>query len=162
MNSNDLLGWVAAAATLATFYCQGMVRLRSLALVSNVCFIGFALSQAIWPVLVLHLLLLPLNVVRLLQARRASHAAATIVSTTAAATAAAGTAARRVTPPVPAPARPRRPWPAQPSGLALAGYAGPWAEGARGEASLMVLLSTVMITFTVSLVAFVALQGWLL
>ena len=148
MNSNDLLGWVAAAATLATFYCQGMVRLRSLALVSNVCFIGFALSQSIWPVLVLHLLLLPLNLVRLLQARRASHAAAAPACLTAA--------------PVPVPARRQRPAPPQLSVLALAGYAGPWAEAARGEASLMLLLSTVMITFTAGLVAFVLLHGWLL
>jgi len=49
-----------------------MVALRAVAIASNVAFIGYAALAGISPVLVLHALLLPMNVCRLLEAVRES------------------------------------------------------------------------------------------
>jgi len=49
---------------------RGMVPLRVMAIGSNVAFIGYAALAGLGPVLLLHALLLPLNVYRLLQALR--------------------------------------------------------------------------------------------
>jgi hypothetical protein len=68
MNWSDWLGWMAAGSTLAAFCCQEMNRLRAFAIMANVCFIGFGVLQAVWPVLALHAILLPLNLVRWHQA----------------------------------------------------------------------------------------------
>ncbi len=48
---------------------KAMVPLRAIAIASNVAFIAYGLGAALYPVLVLHAVLLPLNCVRLLQAR---------------------------------------------------------------------------------------------
>jgi CRP/FNR family transcriptional regulator, cyclic AMP receptor protein len=48
-----------------------MVALRSLAIVSNLAFIGYAALAHIYPVLLLHALLLPVNPSRLSQALHA-------------------------------------------------------------------------------------------
>lgn len=74
--ASDLLGYAAAALVLITFVAQSMRALRAIAIASNVAFIAYALVAALPPVLVLHLLLLPLNAWRLWQASRASAAAA--------------------------------------------------------------------------------------
>jgi CRP/FNR family cyclic AMP-dependent transcriptional regulator len=66
----DLLGWLAAALTLMTFCCQNMVRLRCAALVANGAFIAYGITAQLWPVLVLHFVLVPINVWRLVQASR--------------------------------------------------------------------------------------------
>lgn len=50
---------------LATFAVRSIVTLRCLAIASNLLFICYALSAFITPVLILHLLLLPLNLWRL-------------------------------------------------------------------------------------------------
>jgi hypothetical protein len=66
----DTLGWLAAGLTLATFICRDMRRLRLMALAANVAFIGYGAVAQIWPVLVLHLALVPVNLWRLNQAFR--------------------------------------------------------------------------------------------
>lgn len=66
--SADLLGYLASALVLATFCTQGMVRLRAVAITSNVAFIAYGALAGIPPVLLLHLILLPVNVCRLVQA----------------------------------------------------------------------------------------------
>ena len=70
MNVVDLLGYLAALLVLATFCMRGMVSLRVLALASNVAFIGYAALAAIDPVLLLHLVLLPMNAWRLAEVLR--------------------------------------------------------------------------------------------
>lgn len=64
------LGWFAAALVLTSFYLKTISSLRLMAATSNVAFIIYALKTGMAPVLVLHALLLPLNLYRLLQHRR--------------------------------------------------------------------------------------------
>jgi hypothetical protein len=67
----DILGWMAALATLACFASSEMLRLRILALVANVAFVAYATQAGLLPVLVLHLVLAPVNAWRLWQLVRA-------------------------------------------------------------------------------------------
>jgi len=67
MTGTDLAGWLAAGLTLATFSMQSMLRLRASAIAANVCFITYGLLSGLYPVIVLHALLLPCNVLRLYQ-----------------------------------------------------------------------------------------------
>jgi hypothetical protein len=66
----NILGYVASASVLATFCMSTMVPLRIIALVSNVLFGAFGGLAHIYPVMILHLILLPVNTVRLIQIRR--------------------------------------------------------------------------------------------
>jgi hypothetical protein len=66
----QILGWLAAASTLATFFCHDMRRLRLLALAANAAFIGYGAAAQLPPVLMLHLALVPVNLWRLNQAFR--------------------------------------------------------------------------------------------
>lgn len=70
MNWVDLLGYAASATVLATFCMTTMLHLRLLAIGSNVLFVCFGALAHIYPVLLLHLALLPVNLARLIQIRR--------------------------------------------------------------------------------------------
>jgi hypothetical protein len=61
----DLLGYAAAGLVLATFCMRDMATLRCMAIASNLAFIAYGALADLGPVLVLHLLLLPVNVLRL-------------------------------------------------------------------------------------------------
>jgi hypothetical protein len=61
----DVVGYAASGLTLATFAQRAMLPMRLLALGANVCFIGYGSLGSYMPVLVLHLILLPINFVRL-------------------------------------------------------------------------------------------------
>jgi hypothetical protein len=61
----DVLGYAASGLTLATFAQRSMVPMRILALGANVCFIGYGAMGVYLPVLILHVVLLPINLVRL-------------------------------------------------------------------------------------------------
>jgi CRP/FNR family cyclic AMP-dependent transcriptional regulator len=63
----DLLGYAASATVLATFCMNSMRSLRLLAIGSNILFILFGSMAHIYPVLLLHVILLPVNVGRLMQ-----------------------------------------------------------------------------------------------
>lgn len=67
MTFQDIAGWVAAALTLLTFSMQSMLALRLVAISANFAFITYGMLAALAPVLFLHLLLLPCNLVRLAQ-----------------------------------------------------------------------------------------------
>jgi len=71
MSAPDWLGWSAAALTLLTFAARDMAMLRVTALAANFSFIAYGATAQLWPVLVLHLVLVPLNLHRLRQLRRA-------------------------------------------------------------------------------------------
>jgi hypothetical protein len=60
-------GYVASALVLATFCMGTMLGLRMTAIASNVAIIFYAATTDIRPVLILHSILLPVNVVRLVQ-----------------------------------------------------------------------------------------------
>jgi CRP/FNR family transcriptional regulator, cyclic AMP receptor protein len=67
MNIYDPIGYLASLLVLATFSVRSMVPLRLLAIASNLAFMSYAALAGIDPVLMLHALLLPVNVHRLLQ-----------------------------------------------------------------------------------------------
>lgn len=64
---NDVVGYFACFLVLATFSMKSMKWLRMVAMTSNVAFITYAIGAKLWPILVLHSILLPMNIVRLLQ-----------------------------------------------------------------------------------------------
>jgi CRP/FNR family cyclic AMP-dependent transcriptional regulator len=66
----NLLGYAASATVFATFCMKTMIPLRALAIASNVLFCAFGYFGHVYPVLVLHLALLPINTVRLIQIQR--------------------------------------------------------------------------------------------
>src|ERR1700748_3917576 len=70
MTHAELLGYAAAACVFVTVYMKPMVPLRIAGIVSNFLFIGYGYAVDAYPVLFLHLILLPLNVLRLHQMRK--------------------------------------------------------------------------------------------
>jgi CRP/FNR family transcriptional regulator, cyclic AMP receptor protein len=66
----ELNGYTASAAVLATFLMSTMVPLRSAALVSNVLFMSYGYFDNLLPVFILHAVLFPVNLHRLIQCRR--------------------------------------------------------------------------------------------
>jgi hypothetical protein len=66
----DALGYVAAGFVFATFCAQRMASLRSLAIASNVAFIGYGFLNGLWPILILHSAMLPINIHRYRQSVR--------------------------------------------------------------------------------------------
>lgn len=69
MNAIDLLGLAAGALVLATFYLKTMIPLRVVAIASNVAFASYGILADAMPIVALHVLLLPLNMLRLYQMR---------------------------------------------------------------------------------------------
>jgi CRP/FNR family cyclic AMP-dependent transcriptional regulator len=65
-----VLGAIAAVLSLASFMQKSMMPLRALAMASNVFFIVYGYVESIWPALILHTCLLPLNGKRLLDIRK--------------------------------------------------------------------------------------------
>jgi CRP/FNR family cyclic AMP-dependent transcriptional regulator len=68
----SVLGGLGIAFCICSFLVKGMVHLRALAIVSNVCFIGYGVTESILPSLVLNGFLLPLNARRLWEIDRMS------------------------------------------------------------------------------------------
>ena len=60
----EMVGYVASILVASTFYMKTMLPLRSFAIASNVAFIVYGYFGQLYPVLILHLFLLPLNVIR--------------------------------------------------------------------------------------------------
>jgi hypothetical protein len=76
MTHSSEIGFVASALVLIAFGMKNMINLRTVAIFSNFAFIAYALVLDLPPVLVLHVILLPLNGWRLAQAvqeRRRAH-----------------------------------------------------------------------------------------
>jgi len=72
-----IAGWISAALVFSTFFMKTMIPLRLIGIASNVAFMSYALLGLqygvfgrLYPILVLHAGLLPLNVIRLRQVRR--------------------------------------------------------------------------------------------
>ena len=70
MSRAELIGYAAAACVFVTFYMKTMVPLRIAGIVSNVLFIAYGYDLGAYPVLILHVVLLPLNIIRLHQMRK--------------------------------------------------------------------------------------------
>ena len=63
----DALGLAASGATLCAFAQKQMLPMRVSAIAANLFFIAYGAIGLLYPVLLLHLVLLPLNIGRLLQ-----------------------------------------------------------------------------------------------
>jgi hypothetical protein len=72
----DFVGYLAALTVLATFCMDTIVTLRGVAIASNVLFILYGIAGHLYPVFFLHAVLLPVNIVKMvnlrLQVRRAN------------------------------------------------------------------------------------------
>ena len=73
-NLSSISGYVASTLVLLTFVAKDMRLLRTIAIFSNLAFITYGTVEWLPPVLFLHLVLLPLNIVRLREAVRAPQA----------------------------------------------------------------------------------------
>ena len=67
---SEYLGYLASVLVLCTFCTKTMMPLRIIALGSNVAFIAYASLLHLYPVLILHTILLPLNAWRLTEILR--------------------------------------------------------------------------------------------
>jgi CRP/FNR family cyclic AMP-dependent transcriptional regulator len=65
MKFAEMAGYLAASLVFLTFYMKTMVKLRVIGICSNCIFITYAYLGSLYPVLVLHIILLPLNCLRL-------------------------------------------------------------------------------------------------
>lgn len=70
MSSIEVLGYAASVAVLSSFCMSTMIPLRAFALASNVLFILYGYFGGLYPVLILHAMLLPVNAYRLVQFHR--------------------------------------------------------------------------------------------
>jgi hypothetical protein len=73
-NLSEVSGYVASTLVLFTFVAKDMRILRTIAIFSNLAFITYGTIEWLPPVLFLHLVLLPLNIVRLAEVVRATRA----------------------------------------------------------------------------------------
>lgn len=67
MSVAEMIGYLASALVFLTFCMRTMVPLRLTAIGSNFAFITYASMAGLYPVLILHLVLLPMNVWRTIQ-----------------------------------------------------------------------------------------------
>jgi hypothetical protein len=70
----DAIGYLAASLVLAAFWMRSLSALRSVAIASNLAFITYGYLGDLTPVLVLHMLLLPVNILRLAELGRSPRA----------------------------------------------------------------------------------------
>jgi hypothetical protein len=67
VNWIEMTGYAASALVFLTFYMKTMIPLRIVGLLSNVAFMAYGFAGGLYPVLVLHAVLFPLNCARLVQ-----------------------------------------------------------------------------------------------
>ena len=72
MNAYEPIGYLASLLVLATFCMRDMVSLRVVAIASNIAFISYGALAEISPVLLLHVVLLPVNMLRLSESVRSA------------------------------------------------------------------------------------------
>jgi hypothetical protein len=72
MNWPDGIGYLASLLVLTTFCMRTMLHLRVAAIFSNLAFLVYGFADNLYPVLLLHLVLLPLNVARFAELSTAS------------------------------------------------------------------------------------------
>jgi len=68
MTSLEVIGYVASGAVFVTFWMKTMISLRILGIASNVLFFSYGLYGELYPIVILHGSLFPLNISRLVQA----------------------------------------------------------------------------------------------
>ena len=68
--TENVIGYLAGSFVFCTFYMKTMFPLRYMAIASNCVFIVYGLMLGLFPVFILHMLLLPLNITRLSQMKK--------------------------------------------------------------------------------------------
>jgi hypothetical protein len=63
----DYVGFLAALTVLATFCMDTILPLRGFAIASNILFIVYGIAGQLYPVLLLHAVLLPINIGKIVQ-----------------------------------------------------------------------------------------------
>jgi CRP/FNR family transcriptional regulator, cyclic AMP receptor protein len=76
----DYVGFLAALTVLATFCMDTILPLRGLAIASNILFIVYGTAGQLYPVLLLHALLLPINISKIVQLVRKNRFDARVAS----------------------------------------------------------------------------------
>jgi CRP/FNR family transcriptional regulator, cyclic AMP receptor protein len=66
----EVAGYIASALVAASFYMKTIIPLRIFAITSNVVFIIYGVGAQLYPVIILHAFLFPLNIVRLVQMKK--------------------------------------------------------------------------------------------
>jgi len=69
----DLIGYVASILVFATFCVKRILTLRIIAISSNIAFILYGFEGHLYPIFILHSLLLPLNLYRIVELRRTTN-----------------------------------------------------------------------------------------
>ena len=73
MSATSDIGWCACGLMLIAFCCKQAHWLRSFAIAANLAFIAYGWLGDIAPVMTLHLILLPINLMRLVQVLQAGN-----------------------------------------------------------------------------------------
>jgi len=66
----EIAGYVASSLVAASFYMKTIIPLRLFAIASNIAFITYGIGAGLYPVLILHTFLFPLNILRLFQMKK--------------------------------------------------------------------------------------------
>jgi CRP/FNR family cyclic AMP-dependent transcriptional regulator len=66
----ETVGYIASILVASTFYMKTMLPLRIFAIASNVAFMTYGYFGHLYPVFILHLVLFPLNIIRLRQIKK--------------------------------------------------------------------------------------------
>ena len=70
MSPVEILGYAASLTVLITFCMSTMIPLRIVALISNVLFCSYGYFDHLYPIMILHGILFPINLLRLVQFQR--------------------------------------------------------------------------------------------
>lgn len=70
MSALEFLGYAGGVLVFSTFYLKTMIPLRVVAIASNVVYIAYSAMAGLVPILVLHVLLMPLNIWRLIEVKQ--------------------------------------------------------------------------------------------
>ena len=70
MSTLEVLGYLGGVLVFSTFYLKTMIPLRLVAIASNIVYIAYSALAGLVPILVLHALLMPLNIWRLVEVRQ--------------------------------------------------------------------------------------------
>jgi len=66
----EVVGYIASILVAASFYMKTIIPLRVFAILSNIAFMTYGFFGGLYPVLILHVFLFPLNILRLFQMKK--------------------------------------------------------------------------------------------
>jgi len=66
----EFAGYIASLLVATSFYMKTIIPLRIFAIISNIAFITYGVGAGLYPVIILHTFLFPLNIIRLFQMKK--------------------------------------------------------------------------------------------